>query len=112
MPFQVHENPFRGLAESVLTSNTLDCRDAFDISLSFQTTSGTSSVFTLLVSNSSVENPALVPQTSYSHWTLVVPPSTVSVLEPPLSYRWMAIKRPASGASWQFDWVKTVKVDR
>lgn len=107
--FQVHVNPFAGLAESVLTSNVLDCRDAFDISLSFNTTSGTSSVFTYLVSNSSVDNPASVPQTSFSHWTLVIPPSGVSVLEPPLSFRWAAIKRPASGASWQFDWVKTVQ---
>jgi len=107
--FDVHINPFRGLAESVITSNPLDCRDAFDISLSFQTTSGTSSVFTYLVSNHS-GHPDTIPQTSWSHWTLVIPPSGVSVLEPPLSFRYAAIMRPASGASWQFDWVKTVRV--
>jgi hypothetical protein len=107
--FDVHENPFRGLAESVLTSNPLDCRDAFDISLSFQTTSGTSSVFTYMVSNYSGV-PDNIPATSWSHWTLVIPPSGVSVMEPPLSYRYAAIKRPASGASWQFDWVKSVRV--
>lgn len=107
--YQVWVNPFAGLAESVLTSNVLDCRDAFDISMSFNTTSGTSSVLTYLVSNSSVESPALVPQTSFSQWTLIVPPSGVSVLEPPLSFRYAAVKRPASGASWQIDWVKTVQ---
>lgn len=109
MSASIWVNPFSELAESVLTSNTLDCRDAFDISMSFLTTSGTSSVLTYLVSNSSVERPELVPQTSFSHWTLIVPPSGVSVMEPPLSYRWAAVKRPASGASWQIDWVKTIR---
>jgi hypothetical protein len=112
MSASIWVNPFAGVAESALTSNVLDCRDAFDISMSFNTTSGTSSVLTYYVSNSSVEKPGDVPQTSFSAWTTIVPPSTVSVFEPPLSFRWAVVKRPASGCSWQIDWVKQIREQR
>jgi hypothetical protein len=108
MSFQVWVNPFQGVAESATSSNVLDCRDAFDISLSFRTLSGTSSVLSYWVSNSSVNHPDLVAENSWSHWTTIIPPSGVSVLEPPLSFRWARVSRPASGASWEFNWVKTV----
>ena len=102
-------DPYAGLAESIVTSNVLDARDAFDIGFSWYTTSGTSSVFTYQVSNTSVEGVGSIPAASWSNWTFVVPTSGASVMEPPLSYGYARLLRTTSGASFQFDWRKQVQ---
>lgn len=111
MSFVVYNDPFRGLAESIKTSNVLDARDAFDISVSIYITSGTSSVLSYQVSGSSV-GPDSIAEASWSLWTNYIAPSgnssNASVIEPPLSYPWHRILRPASGASFQINWNKQV----
>lgn len=102
---RIYENPYSGLDESAITSNVLDFRDAFDGSLSWYTTSGTSSVFTLQVSGD--QGPAAsVVEASWSDWTVVPLASGASAMEPPLSYPWARIVRTCSGASMHFDFNK------
>lgn len=105
--FWVTQDPYAGLAASVVTSHVLDFRDAFDASLSWYTTSGTSSVFTYQASNSSAGIES-IPAASWSDWTFVVPTSGASVKELPLGYRWGRVLRTVSGASFQYDFSKTV----
>lgn len=111
MSFRVYTDPFGGMAASVVTSHILDCRDAFDISLSWYTTSGTSSMFTYQVSGSSLElgsDGSSIAAGSWSNWTFVLLPSGASVMEPPLGVPYARILRTVSGASIQMDWNKLV----
>ena len=61
MSFIVWTDPYAGLAASIVTSNVLDATDAFDISLSWHTASGTSSVFTYQVSGKSTKPTTFEP---------------------------------------------------
>ena len=95
-----HTNPFKGIAESALTSGVIDLRDAFDWSFSYYTTSGTVSQHTLQLSNADdVEN---IPEASWSNWTKFGTTALLSVATikfPPLGVRFARILRKGSTAS-------------
>ena len=102
------QNPFRGLAESATTSNVIDTRLTFDVTLSWRTTSGTTSTTTYQLSNGDgLRNTQAIPETSWSDWTVFGntgvsgQPSLVTTLDPPLGYRWARILRENSGASFE-----------
>ncbi len=109
-PYYGHpQDPFRGLAVSALTSNVMDTRGAFDITLSWRTTSGNTSINTYQISNASGFN-MLIPETTWSDWTnfgdQVIPatqPSGVTTFEPPLGYRFARIQAEQSGASFEIN---------
>ena len=108
MSFIVWTDPYAGLAASIVTSNVLDATDAFDISLSWHTASGTSSVFSYQVSGQSTKPTGATGDEAYwSHWTLIVPPSGASSRVPPDGYPWHRILRTVSGGSFVMNWNKT-----
>lgn len=114
MSASVHVNPYQGLAASVVTSNVLDTKDAFDVSATCYIASGTSSLWTYQVSNASVENPAdTIAEAAWSNWTLYVAPSGnssfASCVELPISYRYARFLRTVSGASFVIDWAKQIR---
>ncbi len=97
------QNPFRGLAESAVTSNIVDTRLAFDVTLSYRTTSGVTSVHTYQISNGDgLRNTQAIPETSWSDWTnfgttvITNQPSFVTTFDPPLGYRWARVLRDLS----------------
>ena len=102
-------DPFRGKDVSAVTSAIIDTRAAFDLTLSWRTTSGVSSVNTYQISNASGFN-MLIPETTWSDWTVfgdgVIPanqPSGVSTFEPPLGYRFARVLKELSGASFEIN---------
>ncbi len=104
--YAAFQNPFLRLAESAVTSNLVDTRYAFDVTLSWRTTSGTTSITTYQISNGDgLKNTSSIPETSWSDWTVLGTigitgqPSLVTTLDPPLGYRWARILRENSGAS-------------
>lgn len=93
-------NPFDGVAESAITSELIDLRDAFDWSFSYYTTSGTVSAHTLQLSNA--VGPESIAEASWSNWTQFGKTGLGSVATtkfPPLGVRYARILRAASGAS-------------
>jgi hypothetical protein len=112
-----YQNPYDGLAASVVTSHIIDTRDAFDMSLTAYIASGTSSLFTYQVSNNSAggvpSSLSGIPEASWSNWTLYVAPSGnssfASCLELPISYRWGRIVRTVSGASFVIEVNKQIR---
>lgn len=102
MNFTVTWNPYEGLAESVVTSNPLVLRDAFDFTLSTHTTAGTASVLTYQTSNWTGRlgdgNP---PEATYSDWTTFTP-SAATVIAPILGVPYARILRTPSSASHVF----------
>jgi hypothetical protein len=107
-------NPYQDLAASIVTSNLIDTRDAFDLTLSWRTASGTSSVLSYQISNAS-QNPAFgesIPEASWSHYTLfglLGIPSTSTFFEPPLGFRWARCLRTVSGGSYVIEINKFVR---
>ena len=105
-----YENPFRGVAESAITSNVIDLRDAFDWSFSYYTTSGTVSAHTLQLSNAfDIEN---IAEATWSTWTQFGKTGLGSVATtkfPPLGVRFARFLRSASGASISIDVNKLVR---
>jgi hypothetical protein len=110
-------DPFSGLNASVLTSNIVSTRYAFDMTLSVYTTAGSSSTYTYQVSNasgnphdgvlSSGNTPSTlgIPEASWSNWTdlLTNLVSGATTWDPPLGYRWARIMRTGSDASVTVD---------
>jgi hypothetical protein len=108
-------NPFGPLDESVLTSNIVSTRFAWDVTASFYTISGTTNEHVWWVSNASGNphhsvhgtgtTPSLagIPEASWSQWTsfghIDAAVSGASFIDPPLGFRWARITREASGAS-------------
>jgi hypothetical protein len=119
-------DPFNGLDESVLTSNVVSTRFAFDLTVSHYTTSGTTSWMTWEISNASGiphhstsasgVTPATlgVPEDAWSQWTsfgsYALPHATskATTFDPPLGYRWARVQRSNSGASHQI-WVNRLE---
>jgi hypothetical protein len=103
MSASVWENPYNGL----------DTTDAFDVSATCYIASGTSSLWTYQVSNSSLSRGGAHPEAAWSNWTLYVAPSGnssfASCLELPISYRYARIIRTVSGASFVIDWSKQIR---
>lgn len=102
----VRFDPYRSLAASVVTSNVIDQRDAFDLSVSVHTTAGSTSTFTWQISNHSVVDG--IPEASWSAFTVVIP-STATYLQPPLGFRYARIVRTVSDASFVFNIQKQVR---
>ena len=100
-PFLIAQyvNPFDGLADaSHLTSNVIDTRDAFDITLSYRTTSGTTTTFTYQVSNAHKQDD--IAAASWSTYTsYVFTASGTSSMEPPLGYRYARVIKVDGSAS-------------
>lgn len=94
---KTHINPFEGLAESVVTSNSFDLRAAVAWTLSWYTTTGTTSAHTLQISNYSGEHVSSV-STGYINYT-TFGTGTPAVVEPPPAVRYGRVLRSASGAS-------------
>lgn len=93
-------DPFANKAESAITSDILDLRDAFDWSFSYYTTSGTVSAHTLQLSNAyDIES---IAEASWSNWTQFGKTglgSFATTKFPPLGVRFARFLRSASGAS-------------
>ena len=103
MNFHVTENPYSGLAESVVTSKVIDVRDAFDLSVSLWTSAGTASPITYQVSNwtGRIGQDGNPPEATYSDWTNFTPSAT-TVLAPLLGAAYARILRTPSLASHVF----------
>lgn len=91
--FTVSEVLFRS---SNTTSETVDMRDAFDLTLSAYTSAGTTSTITVQISDWTGR--LLIdgdpPEASWSMWTSAAP-SAATVLHPPLGVRYLrALKGP------------------
>jgi hypothetical protein len=99
-------NPYKGLAESVVTSGVIDLRDAFDYTLSYRTTAGSTSTFTFQVSNWS--EASSIPETAWSNWTVDVVSST-TYLQPPMGFAYARLLRTVSGASLEFMGFKQIR---
>lgn len=110
--FQVALDPYDGVAESGVTSNVLDTRDAFDFTVSTYTSAGTASLLTYQVSNwtGDIGNPrdASIPEASWSNWTTFTP-SAATVLAPVLGAGYARILRTPSLASHVFHARKHVR---
>lgn len=102
----VHLNPYDGLAESVITSNVVDLRDAFDFTVSYHTTAGSSATWQWQNSNHSVIDS--IPEASWSVFT-VQRPSATTLLQPPLGARFARSLRSVSDASWVLNANKQVR---
>jgi hypothetical protein len=106
--YNIFVNPFQGLAESITTSNVVDTRFAFDITLSWRTTSGVTSVLTYQTSNDNTNLHGTITEATWSDWTVIGTTggfSGSSTLDPPLGYGWARILRevpPASASSASF----------
>lgn len=111
----IYRDPFDRLAASVVTSNVLDTRDAYDVSATCYIASGTSSLWTYQVSNNSntLSTLSSIPEAAWSNWTVYVAPSGnssfASCLELPISYRFARIIRTVSGASMVIEWNKQIR---
>jgi len=109
----VFVDPYTGLAESIITSNVVDLRDAFDLSVSWYTTAGAASVVTLQISNADLIES--IAEASWSNFTRFaqnapLPPSQASTLFPALGVRYMRfLRKVASAASVQINLNKFVR---
>lgn len=103
----VYQNPYQDLAASVVTSNLIDQRDAFDVTISLYTTAGTASAFTVQLSNWSTNPDGVSATVGWSNWTTITP-SVATVIQPPLGFRYSRILRTVSGSSLVFDINKQV----
>lgn len=106
MNFSVSEKLFRS---SVSTSEVIDLRDAFDASISAYTSAGTTSVFTIQVSNwtGRLGYDGEPPEASYSAWT-VATPSTATIIYPPLSVAYARVQKGPTG-TFVVTYVKNVR---
>lgn len=107
MNFTVRQDPYRSLAASVVTSETIDLRDAFDFTLSVHTVSATTttaSEVTYQVSNwtGKLFIDGDPPEATWSTWTNFTAPSGGSMLAPILGVRYSRILRTPSAQSMQF----------
>jgi hypothetical protein len=106
-------DPFAGIASSATQSSIIDTRDAFDLSLSWRTSSGTASAHSYQVSN--VASVSSAQSATYdAHWSTYTVfgsagGSTMTTFEPPLGYRFARIIRTASAASLVIEVNKTVR---
>lgn len=109
----LYRDPYEGLAASVVTSHILDTRDAFDQSISWYTTAGSTSTFTVQLSNHSARigigsEGSAIAEASWSNFTTVTP-SGSSFMQPPLGFRYLRILRTVSGASLVFNTQKQIR---
>ena len=92
----VYTDPYTGVAASVITSNVVDLRDAFDLSVSWFTTSGATSTITLQISNADLIES--IAEASWSNFTRFgqnapLPSSQASTIFPALGVRYLRFLR-------------------
>lgn len=107
MNYAVLTDPYSGLAVSVVTSNVMDFRDAFDATLSIWSSAQTTSVLTIQVTSDGTRE-ADITAASWSDWT-TFSPSAATVVAPILGARWGRILRTPSSGSLQFRMNKHVR---
>jgi hypothetical protein len=100
MNFTVPLDPYSGLAVSVVTSNVIDLRDAFDWTFSTWTSAGTTSPLTVQISSDGTLE-ADIAAASWSNFT-TFSASAATVTSPLLGARWGRLLRTPSLASHQF----------
>ena len=91
------DNPYQGLAASVVTSNPIDFRDALACTFSWYTTAGTTSAHTLQASNSSASIDA-IPAASWVNY-VAYGTGTPAVVGVDDRFRYGRIIRTVSGSS-------------
>ena len=92
-------DPYDGLAASIVTSHVIDTRAADRFTLSVRTSSGTSSVLSYEVSNSTL-GIGDIDANSWSHVTLFGLVSGKTVLQPIVGAAWARVIRTVSNASY------------
>lgn len=102
-------DPYEGLAASIVTSNVIDARGVYDLTLSVRTISGTSSVLSVELSNSTYETISDIPEASWSHYTHIGLVSGKSVYALPDGVRYQRIRRTVSGGSYVLEGNKYVR---
>lgn len=107
MNFTVPFDPYSGLAVSVVTSNVIDLRDAFDWTLSTWTSAGTASPLTVQVTSDGTLE-ADITAASWSNFTTFTA-SAATVTSPLLGARWARVLRTPSLASHQLRSSKHVR---
>lgn len=102
-PINVVIDPFDGVSESGVTSNVIDVRDAFDHTISWRTTSGTTSINTIQISVNTFRsfNQASIPEGSWSNWSTFGDSQLSQTINPPLGETHVRILRENSGASFE-----------
>ena len=101
----VYENPF-DTEGTGFTSKVLDCRDAYEHTLSFRTVAGSRSTVTLQLSNAAGGVPLSIAEATWSNWTVmgtVVIGSATTTLDPPLGYRFMRLIRSDSSQTIEYN---------
>lgn len=106
--FNVVTDPFSGLAVSVVTSNVLDFRDAFDATLSIWTSAGTTSPLTIQVTSDGTREDDITAA-SWSNYTTFSPSAATVLSAPVLGTRWGRILRTPSLGSYQFRFNRHVR---
>ena len=102
-------DPYQGLAVSDITSNVLRVGDAFDMSLSAYTTAGSTSAYTLQVSNSSRDD-SDIPEAAWTNFQEFALGLSVSTLLPvPVGVRHIRVIRNPSNASFVLEFNKYVR---
>ena len=99
-------DPFANIAVSVVTSDVIDVRDAFDVMISWRTTSGLTSRCTLQMYVAEAGVPAVFVEGRWSNWTKFgettsTPASLSSLIIPPLGIGHIRILRQVAGAPSQ-----------
>ncbi len=99
-------DPFAGVTVSGVTSGVIDVRDAFDIMISWRTTSGATSRCTLQMYVADAGVPAAFVEGRWSNWTQFGenapnPPSVSSLVIPPLGIGHLRFLRQVAGAPSQ-----------
>lgn len=101
MNLSTHQDPYVGLAASIVTSGTIDLRDTDTWTLSWYTTAGTSSVHTVQVSNASTY-PSAIPEASWGS-ALTFAASNQIQTGLPQGVRYGRLLRNPSGGSYVID---------
>ncbi len=104
--FWSSSDPFNGVAVSAVTSDVIDVRDAFDIMISWRTTSGATSRCTLQMYVADAGTPAAFTEGRWSNWTKFgettsTPASLSSLIIPPLGIGHIRFLRQVAGAPSQ-----------
>lgn len=104
------DNPFQGLAASVVTSHPIDFRDAVAWSFSWYTTAGTTSAHTLQLSNTSVDirsDLSTIVEASWVNYT-TFGTGTPAMFFGDAGARWGRILRNPSGSSQVQEFAKLI----
>lgn len=102
------DNPYQGLAASIVTSNPIDFRDALACTFSWYTTAGTVSAHTLQASNSSAEIDA-IPAASWVNYVAYGGVAPAAIVDVPDRFRYGRILRVVSGSTMVEEFSKLIE---